>query len=54
MTPGEQARAYRGAAEIPKGPMDDADVLIDAEFRRTGEGLLRHPAFKGIRRDLMD
>jgi hypothetical protein len=29
--------------------------LVDAEFRgRTGEGLLRHPAFKGVRRDLMD
>jgi len=28
-------------------------LMVDAEFRRqTGEGLLRHPAFKGIRRDL--
>jgi hypothetical protein len=29
--------------------------LIDAEFRgRTGDGLLRHPSFKGVREDLMD
>jgi hypothetical protein len=30
-------------------------VLIDAEFRgRTGDGLLRHPSFKGVRQDLME
>ena len=30
-------------------------MLVDAEFRgKTGEGLLRHPAFKGVRRDLME
>jgi len=31
------------------------NVLIDAAFRgKTGEGLLRHPSFKGVRRDLME
>jgi bifunctional non-homologous end joining protein LigD len=30
-------------------------VLVDAEFRgQTSGGLLRHPAFKGVRRDLME
>jgi bifunctional non-homologous end joining protein LigD len=30
-------------------------LMVDAEFRgKTGQGLLRHPAFKGIRRDLME
>jgi hypothetical protein len=30
-------------------------VLVDAEFRgKTPAGLLRHPSFKGIRRDLME
>jgi bifunctional non-homologous end joining protein LigD len=41
--------------KFPKARWMKPDVLVDAEFRgRTGEGLLRHPAFKGIRRDLMD
>jgi bifunctional non-homologous end joining protein LigD len=30
-------------------------VMVDAEYRaKTGQGLLRHPAFKGIRRDLIE
>jgi hypothetical protein len=29
-------------------------VLIDAEFRgKTGDGLLRHPSYAGVREDLM-
>jgi bifunctional non-homologous end joining protein LigD len=41
--------------KFPKAQWMRPDVLVDAEFRgKTGEGLLRHPAFKGIRRDLME
>jgi bifunctional non-homologous end joining protein LigD len=41
--------------KFPKAQWMKPSVLVDAEFRgKTGEGLLRHPAFKGIRRDLMD
>jgi hypothetical protein len=30
-------------------------VLVDAEYRgKTGEGLLRHPSYQGVREDLMD
>ena len=30
-------------------------IMVDAEFRgTTGQGLLRHPSFKGTRRDLME
>jgi hypothetical protein len=30
-------------------------VPVDVEYRAlTGEGLVRHPSFKGIRRDLME
>ena len=40
---------------FPKANWMQPRVLIDAEFRgKTGEGLLRHPAFKGVRQDLMD
>jgi bifunctional non-homologous end joining protein LigD len=39
---------------FPKARWMKPDVLVEAEFRgKTGEGLLRHPAFKGIRRDVM-
>lgn len=45
----------RAARRFPKAQWLEPRVLVDAEFRgTTGEGLLRHPAFKGIRRDLMD
>lgn len=41
--------------KFPKARWVKPNVLIDAEFRRrTGDGLLRHPSFKGVRRDLMD
>jgi bifunctional non-homologous end joining protein LigD len=40
---------------FPKAQWLKPGVLVDAEFRgKTGEGLLRHPAFKGVRRDLME
>jgi ATP-dependent DNA ligase len=40
--------------KFPKAQWVQPRVLVDAEFRgKTGEGLLRHPAFKGVRRDLM-
>jgi bifunctional non-homologous end joining protein LigD len=41
--------------KFPKAHWVKPRLMIDAEFRaRTGQGLLRHPAFKGVRRDLMD
>ena len=41
--------------KFPKAQWVQPRVLVDAEFRgKTGEGLLRHPAFKGVRRDLME
>jgi bifunctional non-homologous end joining protein LigD len=40
---------------FPKAQWLKPRVLVDAEFRgKTGDGLLRHPAFKGVRRDLME
>lgn len=40
---------------FPKAQWVQPRVLVDAEFRgKTGEGLLRHPSFKGVRRDLME
>jgi len=39
--------------KFPKAHWVKPRVLVDAEFRgTTGEGLLRHPSFKGIREDL--
>ena len=41
--------------KFPKTQWLEPRVMVDAEFRgTTGEGLLRHPAFKGVRQDLMD
>jgi bifunctional non-homologous end joining protein LigD len=41
--------------KFPKARWVAPAVLIDAEFRgRTGEGLLRHPSYTGLREDLMD
>ncbi len=38
---------------FPKARWVKPIVLVDAEFRgKTGEGLLRHPSFKGVREDL--
>jgi bifunctional non-homologous end joining protein LigD len=38
---------------FPKARWVKPAVLVDVEFRgKTGEGLLRHPSFKGIREDL--
>lgn len=40
---------------FPKANWVQPRVLVDAEFRgKTPAGLLRHPSFKGIRRDLME
>jgi bifunctional non-homologous end joining protein LigD len=41
--------------KFPKAQWMKPRVLIEAEFRgKTGDGLMRHPAFKGVRRDLME
>jgi bifunctional non-homologous end joining protein LigD len=38
---------------FPKAKWVKPAVLVEAEFRgKTGEGLLRHPSFKGVREDL--
>jgi 3'-5' exonuclease len=48
--PRSQAADGRRQGELPEGSMGKPAVLVDAEFRgKTGEGPLRHPAFKGIR-----
>jgi bifunctional non-homologous end joining protein LigD len=50
-----KAPPITASRKFPKAQWVRPNVLIDAEFRgKTGEGLLRHPAFKGVRRDLMD
>jgi hypothetical protein len=40
----------------PKEKWVEPRVLVDVEYRAmtTASGLLRHPSFKGIRRDLME
>ena len=48
-------KLIEASRKFPKAQWLKPDVLVDAEFMgKTGEGLLRHPAFKGIRRDLMN
>jgi bifunctional non-homologous end joining protein LigD len=38
---------------FPKANWVSPAVLVEAEYRgTTGEGLLRHPSFKGVREDL--
>jgi bifunctional non-homologous end joining protein LigD len=50
-----KAQPITAPRKFPKANWVKPKVLVDAEYRaKTGEGLLRHPAFKGIRRDLMD
>lgn len=40
---------------FPKARWVKPVVMVDAEFRgKTGDGLLRHPAFKGFRADLKE
>jgi bifunctional non-homologous end joining protein LigD len=40
---------------FPKARWVRPAVLVDVEFRgRTGDGLLRHPSYQGVREDLMD
>jgi bifunctional non-homologous end joining protein LigD len=42
-------------SSFPKAQWVKPVVLVDAEFRgKTGEGLLRHPSFKGFRDDLVE
>jgi bifunctional non-homologous end joining protein LigD len=42
-------------ARFPKAQWVKPNVLVEAEFRgKTGEGLLRHPSYVGIRRDIAD
>jgi bifunctional non-homologous end joining protein LigD len=44
-------RASRG--KFPKAKWVKPRVMVDVEFRgKTGDGLLRHPKFMGIREDL--
>jgi bifunctional non-homologous end joining protein LigD len=41
--------------KFPKARWVKPAVLIDAEFRgKTGDGLLRHPSYHGVREDLME
>jgi bifunctional non-homologous end joining protein LigD len=41
-------------AKFPKAKWVRPAVLVDAEYRgTTGDGLLRHPSFKGVREDLV-
>jgi bifunctional non-homologous end joining protein LigD len=41
--------------KFPKATWVKPRMMVDAEYRaKTGQGLLRHPAFKGIRRDLIE
>jgi bifunctional non-homologous end joining protein LigD len=43
-----------GRKTFPKARWVKPRVLVDAEVRGlTGDGLLRHPSFKGVREDLM-
>jgi bifunctional non-homologous end joining protein LigD len=43
------------ARKFPKARWVTPAVLIDAEFRgKTGDGLLRHPSYQGVREDLME
>jgi bifunctional non-homologous end joining protein LigD len=45
---------FTAPRKFPKARWVEPHVLIDAEFRgKTGDGLLRHPSFKGVREDLM-
>jgi bifunctional non-homologous end joining protein LigD len=40
---------------FPKARWVRPEVLVDVEFRgKTGDGLLRHPSYQGIREDLME
>jgi len=40
---------------FPKARWVRPAVLVDVEFRgKTGDGLLRHPSYQGIREDLME
>ena len=52
LTRRQPMRATR--AKFPKAHWVKPAVLVDAEYRGmlTGDGLLRHPSFKGIREDL--
>ena len=50
-----KAQPIDAPRRFPKAHWVKPRVLVDAEFRgKTGEGLLRHPSFKGVRRDLME
>jgi bifunctional non-homologous end joining protein LigD len=40
---------------FPKARWVKPEVMVEAEFRgKTGDGLLRHPSYKGIRRDIAE
>ncbi len=46
---------FKEPRAFPKAQWMKPRILLDAEFRgKTGDGLLRHASFKGLRRDLME
>jgi len=50
-----RTRPIAAPRRFPKARWVTPGVLIDAEFRgKTGDGLLRHPSYKGVREDLME
>jgi ATP-dependent DNA ligase len=43
------------ARSFPKARWVRPEVLVDVEYRgKTGDGVLRHPSYQGIREDLME
>jgi bifunctional non-homologous end joining protein LigD len=50
-----KTRPIAAPRSFPKARWVRPEVLVDVEFRgRTGDGLLRHPSYQGVREDLMD
>jgi bifunctional non-homologous end joining protein LigD len=50
-----KAPPFEAPRKFPKARWVKPAIPIDAEFRgRTGDGLLRHPSYKGVREDLME
>ena len=48
-------KPIEASRRFPKAQWVKPRVLVDAEYRsKTGDGLLRHPAFIGVRQDLME
>jgi bifunctional non-homologous end joining protein LigD len=48
-------KPMKSSRGFPKARWVKPQVMVEAEFRgKTGEGLLRHPSYKGIRRDIAE